>query len=81
MEKKYCSGCQKDKAVDLFTEPYKMCNRCREKSRRKQQVVGHDLSEFYEGGLEQGGFSKLNLRKVRRRPGGGGGGGGGADEH
>ena len=41
MEKKYCSGCQKDKAVDLFTEPYKMCNRCREKSRRKQQVVYH----------------------------------------
>ena len=33
---------------------------------------GHDLSEFYEGGLEKGGFSKLNLRKVRRRPGGGG---------
>ena len=29
---------------------------------------GHDLSEFYEGGLEKGGFSKLNLRKVRRRP-------------
>ena len=41
MEKKHCSGCQKDKAVDLFTEPYKMCNRCREKSRRKQQVVYH----------------------------------------
>ena len=39
---------------------------------------GHDLSEFYEGGLEKGGFSKLNLRKVRRRPGGGGG---GVDEH
>ena len=37
--------------------------------------LGHDLSEFYEGGLEKGGFSKLNLRKVRRRPGGGGGGG------
>ena len=34
---------------------------------------GHDLSEFYEGGLEKGGFSKLNLRKVRRRAGGGGG--------
>ena len=33
---------------------------------------GHDLSEFYEGGLEKGGLSKLNLRKVRRRPGGGG---------
>ena len=29
----------------------------------------HDLSEFYEGGLEKGGFSKLNLRKVRRRAG------------
>ena len=41
MEKKYCSGCQRDKAVDLFTEPYKMCNRCREKSWRKQQVVYH----------------------------------------
>ena len=39
--------------------------------------AGHDLSEFYEGGLEKGGFSKLNLRKVRRRPGGGGG----VDEH
>ena len=39
--------------------------------------MGHDLSEFYEGGLEKGGFSKLNLRKVRRRPGGGGG----VDEH
>ena len=25
---------------------------------------------FYEGGLEKGGFSKLNLRKVRRRAGG-----------
>ena len=36
---------------------------------------GHELSEFYEGGLEKG-FSKLNLRKVRRRPGGGR-----ADEH
>ena len=36
----------------------------------------HDLSEFYERGLEKGGFSKLNLRKVRRRPGGGG-----VDEH
>ena len=35
---------------------------------------GHDLSEFYEGGLEKGDFSKLNLRKVRRRPRGG-------DEH
>ena len=34
--------------------------------------MGHDLSEFYEGGLEKGGFSKLNLRKVRRRPWGGG---------
>ena len=32
MEKKYCSGCQRDKAVDLFTEPYKMCNRCRERA-------------------------------------------------
>ena len=32
-----------------------------------------DTSEFYEGGLEKGGFSKLNLRKVRRRPEGGGG--------
>ena len=40
-------------------------------------LPGHDLSEFYEGGLEKGGFSKLNLRKVRRRPGEGGG----ADEH
>ena len=39
------------------------------------QLRGHDLSEFYEGGLEKGGFSKLNLKKVRRRPGGGGGGG------
>ena len=39
-------------------------------------MTGHDLSEFYEGGLEKGGFSKLNLRKVRRRPGGGG-----VDEH
>ena len=39
------------------------------------QREGHDLSEFYEGGLEKGGFSKLNLRKVRRRP------GGGVDEH
>ena len=38
----------------------------------------YDLSEFYKGGLEKGGFSKLNLKKVRRRPGGGGG---GADEH
>ena len=36
-------------------------------------LLRHDLSEFYEGGLEKGGFSKLNLRKVRRRPGGGGG--------
>ena len=35
---------------------------------------GHDPSEFYEGGLEKGGFSKLNLRKVRRRAGGGRGG-------
>ena len=34
--------------------------------------LGHDLSEFYEGRLEKGGFSKLILRKVRRRPGGGG---------
>ena len=34
-------------------------------------LAGRDLSEFYEGGLEKGGFSKLNLRKVRRRPGGG----------
>ena len=41
MEKKYCSGGQKDKAVDLFIDPYKMCNRCREKSRRKQQVANH----------------------------------------
>ena len=41
---------------------------CQEASGR----AGHDLSEFYEGGLEKGGFSKLNLRKVRRRPGGGG---------
>ena len=32
--------------------------------------TGHDPSEFYEGGLEKGGFSKL---KVRRRAGGGGG--------
>ena len=32
---------------------------------------GHDPSEFYEGGLEKGGFSKLNLRKVRRGGGGG----------
>ena len=37
------------------------------------ELGGHDLSEFYEGGLEKGGFSKLNLRKVRRRPGRGGG--------
>ena len=37
-----------------------------------QKSWGHDLSEFYEGGLEKGGFSKLNSRKVRRRPGGGG---------
>ena len=37
-------------------------------------LAGHDLSEFYEGGLEKGGSSKLNLRKVRRRPGEGGGG-------
>ena len=36
---------------------------------------GHDLSEFYEGGLEKGGFSKLNLRKVRRPE------AEGADEH
>ena len=28
-----------------------------------------DPSEFYEGRLEKGDFSKLNLRKVRRRPG------------
>ena len=41
---------------------------------RMSEKAGHDLSEFYEGGLEKGGFSKLNLRKVRRRPGGGGGG-------
>ena len=34
---------------------------------------GHELSEFYEGRLEKGGFSKFNLRKVRRRAGGGGG--------
>ena len=40
-------------------------------------LLGGDLSEFYEGGLEKGGFSKLNLRKVRKRPGGGGG----VDEH
>ena len=33
---------------------------------RDAQSLGHDLSEFYEGGLEKGGFSKLNLRKVRR---------------
>ena len=39
--------------------------------------MGHDLSEFYEGELEKGGFLKLNLRKVRRRPGGEEG----ADEH
>ena len=32
--------------------------------------TGHDSSEFYEGGLEKGGFSKLNLRKVRRKGGG-----------
>ena len=41
MEKKYCSGCQKDKEVDLFTEPYKVCDKCREKNRRKHQVVYH----------------------------------------
>ena len=35
--------------------------------------AGHDPSEFYERGLEKGGFSKLNLRKVRRRAGGVGG--------
>ena len=39
----------------------------------KASKLGHDLSEFYEGRLEKGGFSKLNLRKVRRRGGGGGG--------
>ena len=33
--------------------------------------LGHDLSEFYEGGLEKKSFSKLNLKKVRRRKGGG----------
>ena len=41
--------------------------------RSPAKTWGHDLSEFYEGGLEKGGFSKLNLRKVRRRPGEGGG--------
>ena len=34
---------------------------------------GGMISEFYEGGLEKGGLSKLNLRKVRRRAGGEGG--------
>ena len=48
------------------------------KSTHVSQLIpkGHDPSAFYEGGLEKGGFSKLNLRKVRRRRGGGG-----ADEH
>ena len=39
--------------------------------RNEQQMLGHDPSEFYEGGLEKKGFSKLSLRKVRRRAGGG----------
>ena len=43
------------------------------KNLQRSIMAGHDLSQFYEGWLEKGGFSKLNLRKVRRRPGGGGG--------
>ena len=50
----------------------KQSSRC-SMARRHRDHGGHDLSEFYEGGLEKGGFSKLNLKKVRRRPGGGGG--------
>ena len=35
MDKKYCSGCQSNRRVELFTEPYKNCDKCREKGRNK----------------------------------------------
>ena len=34
MDKKYCSGCQSNRCVDFFTEPYKNCDKCREKGRK-----------------------------------------------
>ena len=38
-------------------------------------LVGHKLSEFYEGGLEKGGFFKIEFEKGQKKA------GGGADEH
>ena len=41
MEKKYCSGCQSKRNVDCFIGNYTNYERCREKCRRKQQVMYH----------------------------------------
>ena len=35
MDKKYCSGCQRNRRVKFFTEPYTNCDKCREKGRNK----------------------------------------------
>ena len=41
MEKKYCSGCQRDRTVDCFTGNYQNCERCREKGKRKSKANFH----------------------------------------
>ena len=41
MERKYCSGCQRDRTVDCFIDNYKNCERCREKVKRKSKVNFH----------------------------------------
>ena len=35
MEKKYCSCCQSNRRLELFTEPYKNSDKCRERGRDK----------------------------------------------